>query len=124
MKILIADDSPVIRNSLRKLISTFNGSSTIFESGSVQDTIKKIAEVKPDILILDIMMPGGNGFDVMSCVRESENKITVIVLTNFATEPNRKKSIEEKVDYFLDKSTEFLKIVDICNGLKLSTVTV
>jgi two-component system, NarL family, response regulator DevR len=119
MKILIADDSLVIRTSLKKLIATVNGTELVAEATNVFDTIKKIKEVKPDLLILDIIMPGGSGFDVMQTVREQDYKITVIVLTNFADEFNRKRSVEEKADYFLDKSNEFMKVVDICNELKM-----
>jgi DNA-binding response OmpR family regulator len=63
-------------------------------------------------------MPVGNGFDIMKTVREQNCKIIVIVLTNFATEINRKRSLEEKADYFLDNSKELKELVKICNKIK------
>lgn len=119
MRILIADDSTIIRNSLRKLISAMNGRDEVIDAVNLSDTTNKIKEVKPDILILDLMMPGGSGFEAMNTVRELDYKITVIVLTNFATDLNRKRSEEEKVDYFLDKSNEFLKVLDICHKYRM-----
>lgn len=118
MKLLIADDSLIIRNSLKKLIAAVVESDSVFEAVNVLDTIRKVKDVKPDVLILDLMMPGGSGFDVMKTVREQDYKIIVIALTNFATELNRKKAEEEAVDFFLDKSNEFSRVIEICNNLK------
>jgi DNA-binding response OmpR family regulator len=117
MKVLIADDSSIIRKSLTKLLYTYVNHIDISEAIDVPDAIIKTKEIQPNILILDIMMPGGNGFDVMKTVREQDCKIIVIVLTNFATEINRKRSLEEKADYFLDKSEELKELIEICNEI-------
>ena len=114
LKVLISDDSNIIRKSLSKLVSQCGENIQVIEADTISDTIEKIKSLRPDILIQDIMMPGGTGFDVMKTVRKQDYKITVIVLTNFASELNRNRSIKEKADYFLDKSDEFAKVVDIC----------
>jgi len=113
MNILIADDSMIIRESLSKLISRNNPEDMIAKAVNVGDAITKINETEPDLVVLDLAMPGGDGFDVMKEIRERHMETVVIMLTNFATESNRKKSREAKVDYFLDKTNEFEKVLEI-----------
>lgn len=113
MKILIADDSDVVRKSLVKLVLSVPGFDKPEEAENVANTKNKIIVFRPDVLILDVNMPNGSGFEVMKTVKEQDYKITVIILTNFATVYNKKKSIEAGIDYFLDKSTEFEKVVGI-----------
>ncbi|MBU0558521.1 MAG: response regulator transcription factor [Bacteroidetes bacterium] len=124
MKILIADDSDVVRKSLVKLILFVPGFDKPEEAKNVTNTKSKIIEFKPDVLILDINMPNGNGFDVIKTVKEQDYKITVIMLTNFTTENNKKKSIEAGINYFLDKSTEFEKVIGILKKVQKELGTV
>ena len=113
MTILIADDSDFIRANLKKLLNTVTGVDEISEAFDVPDAVKKIAELKPDILILDIRMPGGNGFDVLKTAKEGKPSPLTIMLTNYNYEHYRKKSYKDGADYFFDKSTEFEKIIDV-----------
>ncbi|MHC1737072.1 MAG: response regulator transcription factor [Ignavibacteriaceae bacterium] len=113
MKILIADDSMIIRESLSKLITRNNPEDIISKAVNVGDAIRKIKEIEPDLVILDLAMPGGDGFDVMKEIRKRGKETVVIMLTNYATENNRRKSLEAKVDFFLDKTNEFEKVIEI-----------
>lgn len=115
MKLLIADDSELLRKNLRKLLSDVKGISEVYESAGVADTLQQLAEVLPDILLLDIQMPDGSGFDVL------RSKVTtpklIIVLTNFPTESNRRKSMSLGADYFFDKSNEYEKLIGMFENL-------
>lgn len=70
MKILIADDSSIIRESLGKLISRNNPEAVITNAVNVRDAINKICEQNPDLIVLDLTMPGGDGFDVLREVQK------------------------------------------------------
>jgi DNA-binding NarL/FixJ family response regulator len=118
MKVLIADDSPLIRMNLRKLLSSVKTISTILVSQDVPSTIEQVTGAQPDIIILDIQMPGGTGFDVLQFIRERNLSITTIVLTNFASENNKKKSTELGAQYFFDKSNEYERILDVLNTVE------
>lgn len=118
MKVLLADDSALLRKNLRKLLSSVEHITGIMESDSVESTICSVNDCNPDVVILDISMPGGSGFDVLQALRQREQKPIVIVLTNYATDTNRKKSMELGALYFFDKSNEFEKAINVVRQTK------
>jgi CheY-like chemotaxis protein len=81
--------------------------------GQAQDapgTLDALRQVRPDVVILDIRMPGGNGIEVLREVKKMTPAPQVIMLTNFAYAQYRKKCEEAGADFFFDKSTEFEKL--------------
>ncbi len=73
-------------------------------------TLDALRQVRPDVVILDIRMPGGNGIEVLREVKKMAPAPQVIMLTNFAYAQYRKKCKEAGADFFFDKSTEFEKL--------------
>ena len=115
MKLLIADDSELLRKNLRKLLCDVKGISEVYESDNVANTLRQLVEVQPDILLLDIQMPDGSGFDVLQTKKTTPKLI--IVITNFPTESNRRKSLSLGADYFFDKSNEYEKLIAMFENL-------
>jgi len=62
---LIADDSSPIRDRLVELLSAFEGIDSIVQAKDTSEAEDKITKFNPDIVILDIRMPGGGGFEVL-----------------------------------------------------------
>lgn len=65
MKTLVIDDSRLARNELKRLLKEFDNVQIVGEAASVDEAKEKIAELKPDLIFLDIQMPGKNGFDLL-----------------------------------------------------------
>jgi DNA-binding NarL/FixJ family response regulator len=120
MKLLLVDDFNKVRNALKKLLSPIKGLEIAGEAKNAAEAIYKTKKLKPDLIILDISMPNGNGFEVLKEIKKIRSATKVILLTNFATEQFRKKGFELGADYFFDKSTEFEKVVDTVTLLKTS----
>jgi CheY-like chemotaxis protein len=80
------------------------------QAGDVPESLAAIRRTRPDVVILDIRMPGGNGIDVLREVKKMTPAPQVIMLTNFAYAQYRKKCEEAGADFFLDKSAEFEKL--------------
>jgi two-component system nitrate/nitrite response regulator NarL len=80
MRILLADDHPMISTAIEALLR-----GTQFEivgiATSGEQALQKIEEVSPDILLLDLQMPGGTGMDVLRSVRANGSKVRVVLLT-------------------------------------------
>lgn len=115
MDVFISDDSPVVRVRLANMIEDIQGINLIGEANNVQESIRKIEELKPDAVILDIRMPGGSGLDVLKKIKENQDNHhpIIIVLTNYPYPQYRKKCLEAGADYFFDKSNEFHKVVEV-----------
>lgn len=101
MKTIIIDDERLARKELRKLLEEFPDVEIIEEAEDVEEGIEKINELQPDLIFLDIQMPGKNGFDMLM---ELEHTPQVIFCTAYdayaiqAFEVNALDYIQKPVD--------------------------
>lgn len=65
MKTLVVDDSRLARNELKRLLKEFDNVQIVGEAASVDEAKEKISELRPDLIFLDIQMPGKSGFDLL-----------------------------------------------------------
>ena len=65
MRVLVADDEPLARLGLRRLLEPLPGVEVVGECATGAETARAIAERAPDLVFLDVQMPGGSGFDVI-----------------------------------------------------------
>ncbi len=89
----------------------------IGEAENVQDAINSIHEFEPDVVILDIRMPGGSGIDVLKKIKKKNEVPVIIILTNYPHSQYRKKCMEAGADFFFDKSGDFEEIVKVVSGI-------
>lgn len=80
MKALIVDDSRLARNELKRLLKEFDGVQVIGEAANAMEAKEKIEADKPDLVFLDIQMPGKNGFELLE---ELESAPEVIFTTAY-----------------------------------------
>ena len=66
MKALVVDDEPLARRELRRLLTAFPSFQVVGEAGNIDDARARIEELDPDVVFLDIQMPGGSGFDLLT----------------------------------------------------------
>jgi DNA-binding NarL/FixJ family response regulator len=121
MKVFIVDDSKIVRDGLKKMIEGIDEVEIAGTAGNAQDAARSIAELKPDVVILDIRLPGPSGIEVLKDIREKKLPIKVIVLTNYPYPQYRKKCEELGAEYFFDKVTEIEKVKDTLMAMKKMT---
>ena len=116
MKLLLVDDEEYVIESIkRNLDLTETGVSEVCTAFSVQQAKNIMGMVDIDIVISDIVMPGGTGFDFVEWVRKEELKVQVIFLTSYAEFDYARRAIQlNSVDYLL-KPIDFEKL----NGGKI-----
>ena len=117
IKAFIADDHLHVRNGLIAMLSQIEGIEVTGQAKDVHEAIESIEALKPDVVILDIRMPGGSGIDVLKFVKKERPSTVVIILTNYPYPPYRQEYMDEGADFFFNKSTEFGRIVDVCKQL-------
>ena len=80
-RILIADDDPIVREILRNLLSSGNNFSVTGEAKNGEETVRLARELKPDLLLLDLLMPNLPGLDALKQMTTSDFLVRTIVLT-------------------------------------------
>jgi len=118
MRLFIVDDSEMVRRKLRALLSESPDVEIIGEAGLAEEAFSSLRCLKPDIVTLDIRMPGKSGIELIRPIKEMLSGVAIVMLTNFPYPRYRRECLAEGADYFLDKSTEFQKIPEILEHLR------
>lgn len=110
MRVLLADDSALIRERLKDMLSVFQQVEVVgsFENGA--DALQALRLLKPDLAIVDLKMPGLSGLDVLTGIRQEDSALKFILLTFFASDYYRQLAIQAGVDYFFSKVDDFEKV--------------
>lgn len=117
MKLLIADDSVLFRDRLKRLLNNFEFVSVVAEAGNGVEALQLIQETDPDVAILDVRMPELNGIEVLKKIREVGPRPKVIILTNYPYKQYRDRSLAEGADYFFDKNQNIQDLTEIITKL-------
>jgi len=79
---------------------------------STVDTLRLVKELTPDLIILDIKLPGESGMDILKVIKAEKLVPVVIIFTNYPYPEYRQRCHELGADYFFDKSSEFNRMVE------------
>jgi two-component system response regulator NreC len=106
-RILIADDHAVVRSGLRLILSAQADLEVVGEAGTGEETLEKTIALRPDILLLDIAMPGLNGLEAARQVRQQAPEVRIIVLTMHDDEAYLRQFLEMgAAGYVLKKAAD------------------
>lgn len=86
MKILIADDHPVVRRGLKQILADEYKVLTVGEAQNAQEALRLIGAQNWDIVVLDISMPDKSGLDVLKELKQLRPKLPVLILTSYPEE--------------------------------------
>jgi two-component system response regulator NreC len=86
ISIVLADDHPVVRQGLRRFLDEEADFAVVGEAQDGLETVRVVERLHPDALVLDLMMPGLNGLDVLSVVRQRSPRTRVVVFSMYANE--------------------------------------
>jgi len=108
-RVLIVDDSAKLREGLTSLCELHSELEVIGTAGDGVEALEAIRNLKPDVVSLDIRMPGMSGIEVLRAIQRDRLTCTPIVLSGMADEIFRKKCLKLGARYVFDKSTELEK---------------
>jgi DNA-binding NarL/FixJ family response regulator len=86
ISIVLADDHPVVRQGLRGALEAEADFSVVGEAGDGLETLKVVERLQPNVLLLDLVMPGLGGLDVLPIVRQRAPRTRVAILSMYANE--------------------------------------
>src|SRR5690348_15140766 len=114
LRILIADDEPIERKVIEKIIAD-SGHPAVVAGGATSgsEAIPLAEELRPDLIFMDIRMPGMNGLDAAALIRQSNPGAIIAIVTAFDEFAYAKRAIDIRLDYFLLKPIEKSEIIRI-----------
>jgi len=86
IRVLIADDHSIVRGGIRRLLEDQEDIQVVAEASDGHEAIKKILETDPDVILLDISMPGMDGLDVTKQLKAIDPRVRILILTMHAEE--------------------------------------
>ena len=106
IRVLIVDDHAVVREGLRTFLELQDGIEVAGEAGDGEQAIRLASELEPDVILMDLVMPGVDGVTAMRAVRKRSPRSRVIVLTSFLDDERLMPAIEAGADGYLLKDVE------------------
>ena len=118
MSVFVAEDSDVVRERLIELLTEIEGLDVVGQSSDAPSAVSAIRKLRPDVVILDIQMPGGSGIDVLKQIKTDAMPPVVIMFSNH---PHlEEKCFHSGADFFFDKSTEHNELIDTVKSVTVN----
>ena len=103
IRILIADDHPVVQAGLTSMLNSNDGIEVVGSASSGTEALKILEQKRPDILLLDLRMPGMNGIETLTAMQKMKTTARAIVLTSFETDENIYRAVRAGAQGYLLK---------------------
>lgn len=137
-RVFVVEDQTILRDLICRLLSSYPDIEIAGAIGDGQQAVDQIMETRPDIVILDMMLPHLHGVEVLRRLRTSENRPRILVFSAFPSKSMVRKVLEAGIDGFVEKDASLdelekavekivagqtyfgLKIVDIMRELMVN----
>jgi DNA-binding NarL/FixJ family response regulator len=110
IRIFLCDDVPELRALLRFALEEDNDLRVVGEAGDAATGIEQIGDLGPDVVLLDLSMPGMDGLEAIPRIREVCATCAIVVFSGFAADRMREPALKLGADHYLEKG-EPLEIV-------------
>ena len=105
IKILIADDHPVVRKGLKEIIEEIPDMAVHGEASNGQETLEKVGKSDFDIVVLDISMPGISGLDILKQLKSEKPELSILVLSMYPEEQYAVRVLRAGASGYLTKES-------------------
>jgi len=103
LRLVVVDDHPIVRDGLAGIFALEKDIDVVGQAGSGPEALAVVAERDPDLVLMDLRMPGGDGFAAIRQLRERGGRPRVLVLTAYDTERDIRRAMAAGADGYLLK---------------------
>ena len=111
-RVLLVDDDPLVRSGLTLILGADDTIDVVGEVGDGDAAIEAVRQLDPDVVLMDIRMPGTDGLAATEALREVGDEPSIIVLTTFDTDEHVLRALRAGANSFLVKDTPPLEILE------------
>lgn len=112
IRIVVADDHPVVRDGVRSMLAGVPDFDVVGEAASGPEAVAVVAATDPDVVVMDLRMPGGGGVDAVRRLVADGARAAVLVLTTYDTDADTIAAIEAGATGYLLKDTPAAALFD------------
>lgn len=105
LRVMIVDDHPVVREGLRGMLEAAPEITVVGEAASGNEAVARSGDLAPDVILMDLRMPGGDGVSAVSRILADRPASRVIVLTTYETDADIVRAVEAGAAGYLLKDT-------------------
>jgi DNA-binding NarL/FixJ family response regulator len=116
VRVVLADDHPIVRAGIRDLLSSAPDIAVVGEAGDGRGALQRVAELAPDVLLLDMELPDQTGIDVMRALKESGAAVRVLALSAYDDEQYIRGVLSHGAAGYITKEEALDTIVEAVRG--------
>jgi two-component system response regulator NreC len=105
VQILIVDDNEMVRRGVKLLLSSWPGYAVCGEASNGKEAVAKAQQLQPNLILLDISMPGSNGFEIAVAIRRELPSAKIIILSQHDKERLLPQALAVGADACIDKNS-------------------
>lgn len=117
LKVLHVDDAPLIRRMLAQQLQGIPALKIVGVAETAREGISEFELHGPDVVVLDLALREGNGFEVLRAIKQRSPACRVLVFTSHDTGLFRSRCATDGAEAFLSKSSQFPKLIQLLRGL-------
>jgi DNA-binding NarL/FixJ family response regulator len=106
IRVLVVDDHPLVRQGLRAFLSSREGIAVVAEAADGLEAVRKAVSVRPDVILMDLVMPGMDGITAIGALRQAGSAAPVVVLTSSASEEHVLPAVRAGASGYLLKDAD------------------
>ncbi len=111
IRVMVVDDHAVVRSGLRTFLSVMPGLELVGEASGGDEAVLRCPALKPDVILMDLMMPGTNGVTATRLIREKYPNIHIVALTSFEEDSLVQEALRAGATGYLMKSVTARELV-------------
>ena len=115
--ILLAEDHALVRQGLRTLLSLDPALTIVGETGDGAAVMGLLAALRPDLLLLDLDLPGRSGFDIVEALKRANDPVRILVLTGSLREVSVRRALAAGADGYIPKSDDTDELLVAINAV-------
>ncbi len=118
IRVFIVDDHAMVRSGLSAFLLAYDDLELVGEASSGEEAVRKCAEIAPDVVLMDLMMPGMNGAEATRAIRQRCPDVQVIALTSFKEDELMQKTLQAGAIGYLFKNVSAEELVNAIYAAK------